>query len=385
MKFNKVDKATLEKAKEILEKAEDKSQAILEAVELINEAANKDLIEQILKESANANAKAQNFNKLGLRQLSDEENKFYDALKTDVRQAIDGKQIDMIPTTIIDNTLADVKKASDLLSLVSFAPADVKKWLSASKTGTYAWGKLTDAVKGELSVAFEALNIELGKITAYLVLPKAIRDLSNPFVDKYFTAILAETMNDGLEYAFLLGTGVEQPIGVFRKINEVETNGEHKMKTKNSKLTEFTPKGLAPVKTQLSHGGNRAIPSLALVCNPNDEAAYVDPALYVQALAGGYVQVSKDKIRTIPTANCPQGQAGLFIDKPDYYTMGLSAIEVKEYDQTKAMDDADVIIAKAYGNGRAVDDDVCFYFDPTKLVEYVPKYFQTNAQTQATE
>ncbi|MFQ9890278.1 MAG: hypothetical protein ACLRWM_08180 [Streptococcus sp.] len=40
MKFNKVDKATLEKAK-ILEKAEDKSQAILEAVELINEAANK--------------------------------------------------------------------------------------------------------------------------------------------------------------------------------------------------------------------------------------------------------------------------------------------------------------------------------------------------------
>lgn len=49
------------------------------------------------------------------------------------------------------------------------------------------------------------------------------------------------------------------------------------------------------------------------------------------------------------------------------------------------MDDADVIIAKAYGNGRAVDDDVCFYFDPTNLVEYIPKYFQTNAQTQATE
>lgn len=76
----------------------------------------------------------------------------------------------------------------------------------------------------------------------------------------------------------------------------------------------------------------------------------MDPALYVQALAGGYVQVSKDKIRVIPTANCPHGEAGFFIDKPDYYTMGLSAIEVKEYDQTKAMDDADVIIAKAYGN-----------------------------------
>ena len=385
MKFNKVDKATLEKAKEILEKAEDKSQAILEAVELINETANKDLIEQILKESTNANAKVQNFNKLGLRQLTDEENKFYDALKTDVKQAIDGKQIDLIPTTIIDNTLVDVKKASDLLSLASFAPSDVKKWISASKTGTYAWGELTDKIKSELNIAFESLNLELGKLSAFLVIPKAIRDLANEFVDKYFMAVLAETMNDGLEYAFLYGTGINQPIGVFRKVSEVESNGEHKKKTKDSKLTEFTPKGLATAKTQLSHDGKRSISGIALVCNPSDEAAYVDPALYVQALTGGYVQVSKDKIRVIPTANCEKGDAGLFIDKPDYYTMGLSEIEVKEYDQTKAMDDADVIIAKAYGNGRAVDDDVCFYFDPTKLVEYVPKYFQTNAQTQATE
>lgn len=208
MKFNKVDKATLEKAKEILEKTEDKSQAILEAVELINETANKDLIEQILKESTNANAKVQNFNKLGLRQLTDEENKFYDALKTDVRQAIDGKQIDLIPTTIIDNTLVDVKKASDLLSLASFAPSDVKKWISASKTGTYAWGELTDKIKSELNIAFESLNLELGKLSAFLVIPKAIRDLANEFVDKYFMAVLAETMNDGLEYAFLYGTGI---------------------------------------------------------------------------------------------------------------------------------------------------------------------------------
>ena len=258
MKFNKVDKATLEKAKEILEKAEDKSQAILEAVELINEAANKDLIERILKESANANAKVQNFNKLGLRQLSDEENKFYDALKTDVKQAIDGKQIDLIPTTIIDNTLVDVKKASDLLSLVSFAPSDVKKWISASKTGTYAWGELTDKIKNELNIAFESLNLELGKLSAFLVIQKAIRDLANEFVDKSFLAVLAETMNDGLEYAFLYGTGINQPIGVFRKVSEVESNGEHKKKTKNSTLTEFTPKGLATAKTQLTHEGKRS-------------------------------------------------------------------------------------------------------------------------------
>ena len=44
---------------------------------------------------------------------------------------------------------------------------------------------------------------------------------------------------------------------------------------------------------------------------------------------------------------------------------------IKEYDQTKALDDADVVIAKCYANGRAVDDNVAFIFDVTKLEEYV--------------
>ena len=94
---------------------------------------------------------------------------------------------------------------------------------------------------------------------------------------------------------------------------------------------------------------------------------------------------SIDKIRKIPTANCPQGAAGFLIDSPDYYTMGISGVSIKEYDQTKALDDADVVIGKCYGNGRAVDDDVCYYFDPTKLEEFVPKFFQVNTPAAASE
>lgn len=45
---------------------------------------------------------------------------------------------------------------------------------------------------------FSALNIELCKLTTYLVIPKAIRELSMEFVDRYFRAILAEAMQDGL-------------------------------------------------------------------------------------------------------------------------------------------------------------------------------------------
>lgn len=373
MKFNKkFSEATLQKAKDILEQAQDKSQAIIDVAEMLMEEKYDSLIKEIVAEAMNANAKAASNEKLGLRVLSQEENDFYDVLKTDVRQAITGKQIDLIPNTIIDNTLVDVKKQSDLLSLVTFAPSDVKRWLVASKTGTYVWGKLTDGITGELTASFESMNIELGKMSAYLIIPKAIRDLANEYVDKYFTAILNDVMHDGLEYAFLLGTGVEQPIGVFRQISQVETNGEHKMKVKKSTLTGFSPKQMTPVKTQLSHNGIRTIDGLVLVCNPNDGAVYVDPALYVQTALGTYVQTSKDKIRTIETPNCPAGTAGFLIDSPKYYTMGLSGVQIKEYDQTKALEDADVVIAKTYGNGRATDDDVCYYFDPTKLEEFIP-------------
>ena len=53
------------------------------------------------------------------------------------------------------------------------------------------------------------------------------------------------------------------------------------------------------------------------------------------------------------------------------YTMGASGVELNTYDQTKAMDDADVIVGKCYANGRAVDDECAVVFDITKLEEYV--------------
>ena len=46
----------------------------------------------------------------------------------------------------------------------------------------------------------------------------------------------------------------------------------------------------------------------------------------------------------IPDANCPQGKAAFTID--GYYTMGATGVRVTEYDQTKAMENADLIINK---------------------------------------
>lgn len=356
----------VEEAKEILQNNDDKAEAIVQAIEKINEAQYSEIINDIVSQSEKNDSEKEYAKSLGLRTLSKEEKSFYESLK-DVKQAVSGNQIDIIPTSIIDITLEDIRKESKLLNYISFAPANVKKWLTASKSGAYSWGALTEKIKGELTASFSALNMEVAKLTVYLVLPKAIKDLSLPFVDKYVRAVLKEQLNDGLEFGCLQGTGKDQPIGIYKQIAATNEDGTHKDKTLNTDLTSFKPKALAGAKKYLTKNGARVIDKLVLVCHPNDEADYVAPAIYD---AEGKLVSSYKNLDVVPSVGNPEGKAALMI--PNKYVMGLTGLNIKDYDQTMALDDADVVIAKGYSNGRASDDNIAYIFDVTKLEEYIP-------------
>lgn len=367
MKINETKmKQAQEEAIKILNETEDKSQAIVDAMDKVLSVQYEDLITEIQEQATRAESDKAYAKSLGLRTLSKEEKTFYEALK-DIRQSLPGAQIDIFPSTIIDTTLEDIKKESGILSDVNFTPAEVKRWLIAEKSGTYSWGPLDDTIKGQLTGSFSTVNMEIAKLAAYLVIPKAVRDLSLPFVDKYFMAILKEALNDGLEYGYLQGTGKDMPIGIYKQIATTNQDGTHADKVVATTLTSFTPKSLAPVKKYLSKNGLRTFDKLVLVCHPNDEADYVAPAIYDRE---GRLISSYKNLTVKTSANNPQGKAAIII--PKKYTMGLSNFGIKEYDQTMAMDDADVVIGKGYSNGRATDDNTAYVFDVTKLKEYIP-------------
>lgn len=382
MRIEDLSQEVKDKVKQLLDSApaDQKAEAIMQSIEMIDEAMHADLIQQVVAEAERASRDADYKKQLGLRNLSQEEKKFYEGFK-DVKQSITANQIDIIPTEIIDRTLDDVKKASPILKLVNMAPANVKKWIVASHSGVAVWGALTDAIKGELSAEITSLNIELHMLSAYLVIPKAIRELSLEFVDRYFMAILSEAMQDGLVKGYLDGDGKTGPIGIFRQIGTVESAGTNKAKTVLTTVTKFSPKGLASVRKTLTNEGKRVVDKLYLICNPSDEAEYVDPCMYGEAMTGGYVNKSFIDIEKIVDANCPKGKAAFTI--AGYYTMGTTGVRVTEYDQTKAMENADLIIANCYANGRAVDDNVAVVFDVTKLEEYVLPVNQVTVPKQA--
>lgn len=371
---NKMNEELKNKALQMIESAEadKKAEAIVEAMAMIQTAAHEELVNQILDEAAQARGNSELRKAQGLRSdFSENEKNFYSRLKAGAKQSVTANQIDIIPTQIVDATLNDVKKASRITSLINFAPAGVQKWLTASKTGAAAWGALTASITAELTAAISSVAFDVNKLQAFCAIPKAIRDLEIGYVDKYFRAILAEAMQDGIAAGYLNGDGKVAPIGIMRKIDQTESDGTHSAKAVVSTITGFSPAQLYPVLQTLCHGGLRAVSGLTLICNPLDEYQYVNPALYGDSITGGYVQKSAVPIDVIADANCTQGYA--VFTMPGYYVMGFNGVEVKEYKEAGALDDVDYLIAKAYGNGRAADNDTAVVIDVTQLEAYIPK------------
>ena len=103
MRIEDLNQEVKDKVKQLLDNApaEEKAEAIMQSIEMINEAAHADLIQQVVAEAERASRDAEYKSKLGLRNLSQEEKKFYENFK-DIKQAFTANQIDIIPTEIID-------------------------------------------------------------------------------------------------------------------------------------------------------------------------------------------------------------------------------------------------------------------------------------------
>ena len=377
MKLNPNQKM-LDELKAKIESAtvENKTEAILEAMSEYIESSTAGIVEQYAQDAVRASADAEFAKSLGLRKLNKEEKAFYSKFGTSVKAAITFDQDDVIPTSIIDNTLEAVKKESGLLSYVRIVPAGVKKWISAASSGAAAWGAMTAAISAELSATISAFNTDVHRLAAYLLVPKGIVALGEAYVDRYFRAILAEALVDGLEKGVIDGDGKVAPIGFARLIG-TSVDGTHTAKTAVA-LASFAPEHYGALISTLTNSGKRKVEEVILICNPSDYFTKIFPAS--RAFVNGvWAESFSFPTKVVQTVNCAAGSPVLAL--PGMYDLGIQAITVDVYKETKALDDVDVLIAKTYGNGRAVDDACAIKLSIADLKAFVPSVLVANPTT----
>lgn len=374
MKLNG-NKELLDALKAKIESAptEGKTEAILTAFQEYTDAATEAIVAQYKADAERAEVDEDFRKTLGLRKLNAEEKGFYAKFGNGVKASITLTQEDVIPTTIVERTLNDVKKESGLLAKIRIIPSGVKKWISASHSGAAAWGAMTAAIAAELSATISSLNMDVFRLAVYLLVPKGIVALGDAYVDRYFRAILGEAMTDGLEYAVIDGDGKDEPIGYSRLIS-TSVDGVHTAKTAVA-LTNFGPAAYGAVIEDMTDSGKRKVEEVVLVCNPADYFAKILPAS-MAFVNGAWAPSFSFPTTVIQSVNCDEGAPVLFI--PETYDLGIQAIEVGVFKETKALDDVDVLIAKTYGNGRAVDDACAVVLDITNLAAYVPSILVAN-------
>ena len=335
-----------------------------------------------LQESHDAAVLAQR----GYRQLTSKETKWYQkvitALKsTDPKQAFTAiigsdKEEDLMPTTIIEDVYKNLQEDHELLKAINFvAVGYTTKWiLNDHATQTAVWGDITEEIKKEITSAFEVIDVDQFKLSAFAIIEKGMLDLGPAFLDGYIRQCLYEALAAGLELAIVAGTGAKQPTGLIRDIHKgvsFSTTDGYPLKAQIA-VTDFTPASYGALVARLAKtekGKKRKFTEVCLICNQNDYLTKVMPATTVLNVNGVYV----NDLFPVPTkvfvSNALEdGQAVLFLKDEYFMGIGGSKDGVIEYsDEYKFIEDQRVFKIKQYGTGRAFDDTSALFLDISGL------------------
>lgn len=335
-----------------------------------------------LQESHDAAVLAQR----GYRQLTSKENKWYQkvitALKsTDPKQAFTAiigsdKEDDLMPTTIIEDVYKNLQEDHELLKAINFnAVGYTTKWiLNDHATQTAVWGDITEEIKKEITSAFEVIDVDQFKLSAFAVIELGMLDLGPAFLDGYIRQCLYEALAAGLELAIVSGTGAKQPTGLIRDIHKgvsFSTTEGYPLKAQIP-VTSFTPEEYGALVAQLAtteKGKKRKFTEVGLICNQNDYLTKVMPATTVLNANGVYVNDLFPVPTKVYVSNAlTDGQAVLFLKDEYFMGIGGSKNGVIEYsDEYKFIEDQRVFKIKQYGTGRAFDNTSALFLNISGL------------------
>lgn len=351
----------------------------------------------------------------GFRQLTAEENKYYQALieagksKNPVQTYAGLLSDKVMPTTIIEDVYKDLLAEHPLLAKINFQSVQyLTRWiLNDHSVQTAAWGAVNSQIAQQITSAFRTVEITQCKLSAYAVIEKDMLDLGPAFLDNYIRTFLKEALAVALEDAIVTGNGLNMPIGLDRDIHQgvsVSSSTGYPQKTAVT-LTSFMPKEYGAILAELcetevyytadatgvitaastaansdgspksgytKHGGAmRSFDEVTLICNMKDYLNKVMPATTVLNAAGSFTNnIFPFPTDVVRSNRVPTGKAILCLPEEYFFGIGSSKEGTLEYsDDYHFLEDQRVFKIKMHGYGKAWDNTVAILLDISNLVE----------------
>lgn len=315
----------------------------------------------------------------GTRQLTSEENKYYDGLIQAMRSANPKQAIadyePVLPKTVVDAVFDDLVQEHPLLEAINFQNTNgmIEFIVNTNSKQLSSWGVLTAEITKELTSGFKKINMTMDKLSAFIPVAKSMLDLGPAWLDRYVRAILGEALAFGLEEAIVNGTGKNMFIGMNRQVGTGVTVTDGVYPVKNTvKLTSFRPEVYGAFLAQLAtddNGNARAVTEVLFICNPTDYLTKVMPATTMLKPDGTYTgNVTPIPTRIIQSVQVPSGKAIIGLGKRYFAALGTAKSGKIEYDDSyHFLEDERMYLVKLYGHGEPLDNKAFVYADISEL------------------
>ena len=321
----------------------------------------------------------------GIRQLTGEETKYYQALAGAMRdanpkQALSNANL-VMPETVLTSVFEELQTNHPLLSRINFMPTGgaVKMLMSTGETQQAQWGELCDEVVKEILAGFKEVDTGLLKLSAFLPVCKALLDLGPAWLDSFVRQVLYEALANGLEYGIITGDGNKKPIGMDRQVgDDVSVTGgvyPQKVAVKVTDLDPVTIGSLLATMAKDEDGKQRAIKDVILIVSPVDYFSKVMPATTVMAPDGTYRNdVLPYPMTIVQSAAVAEGEAIIGIAYKYFAAAGMGKDGRIEYsDHYQFLEDNRVYLIKLYANGFPMDNNA---FQRLDISELKPKTYK---------
>lgn len=300
----------------------------------------------------------------GKRVLTSGEKKYFaEAVE---KQKLDGLDL-VFPTTIVEDVMAGLTTDHPLLSEVDTKYVTyAMKYIYGDPAEEFAfWDVIPADIRQILIGGFKEMDLTTSKLSGYIALPKGYYKLGASWLANYVITFLKEVMSSSLEKAVVTGDGRLKPIGLTKKLSGA-IDGEYPDKDV-VKLTDFSPRSLAGPRALLAK--NKMLDgNISLLTSPVTYETKVSPNMFFQnQIDGTWKRLPMPNGEKVVLSDYVPENKAILGNLKNYILAVAGNTEIKKYEETLAIEDMDLYIAKFFGTGTPKNPNAFVVLDLSQI------------------